>query len=87
MSARAWITAVLAASMLTTGCVIAPASTAGKACHLLNTALLEADMPPVWYDQTGDVLAACGIKDARDVAAEKACSVQQRNGYSCEVTP
>ena len=73
----------LAVACALSGCVIAPADMAGKACHLINTANLEAELAPAWHDGAGDVLVACGIRDAKLQAEIRACEAQRRNGYDC----
>ena len=75
--------AVLIAACLLPGCVIVPADTAGKACHLIYAANMEAELAPGWHDSAGDVLVACGIANARDIAEVRACEAQKRAGYDC----
>lgn len=77
------ILAALALACALTGCVIAPASTVGKACHLLNAAAMEAEMSPGWHDSAGDVLVECGIRDAKEQAEIRECEAQKRAGYDC----
>ena len=76
----------LAVACALSGCVIVPADTAGKACHLISIATLEAELSPAWHDSAGDVLVACGIRNAKEQAAIRTCEAQQRNGYECEDT-
>ncbi|QIL80824.1 hypothetical protein G7047_29305 [Diaphorobacter sp. HDW4A] len=55
------------------GCTVVPAQSAASGCRLLNIALDEADMASAWYEEAGDVLEECGMTDARERAAFKAC--------------
>jgi len=48
-----------------------------NACRLLDTAVNEAQMSEGWYIQAGQVLALCGIKDAPERAAGKACHARR----------
>lgn len=75
--------AVLIAACLLPGCVIVPADTAGKACHLIYAANMEAELAPAWHDDAGDVLVACGIQDAKALADIRVCEAQKRAGYEC----
>lgn len=75
------IALTLAAAVALSGCTVVPATTAHRACELLQTASDEADLAPAWYLQAGEVLERCGKPDAKAEAAVKDCFASARNGY------
>lgn len=74
---------ILSLWVLLAACTTVPLPTAQKACELLDIASAEADLAPAWYRDAGEVLEACGVKDAKAVADERTCAAQKRNGYEC----
>lgn len=71
--------AVAVAAVLLTACATPP-----DACRLLTIALDEAQMAEAWYIETGRVLTACGVANAAEVAAERACYARRFNDTSVE---
>ena len=67
------------AVVLVVGCTVVPAATAHRACELMSTALDEADMAEAWYIEAGQILQACGARDAMARSAIKACYARRKN--------
>ena len=81
---RMAIIALLCSAVLA-GCgTIKPSA---NACRLLAIALDEAEMAEAWYIETGDVLARCGMPNAAEKAAYKACVARRFNDPSVECKP
>jgi hypothetical protein len=76
--------AALAALLWLAGCTVVPASTAQRACELIEIASGEADLAPAWYADAGTVLERCGVQRARAVGEYRACMADKRNGYTAE---
>ena len=76
----------LAGVALLSGCTVVPLSTIKRGCDLLDTALDEAQMAEAWYIQAGEVLNACGARDALERAESRACYARRFNDNSvyCE---
>lgn len=66
-------------SLILAGCTVVPATTALSACELLDIAVSEAQMAEAWYLDAGQVLKACGVRDAEATAAHKACYARRFN--------
>ena len=79
---RMAIIALLCSAVLA-GCARPPAD----ACRLLAIALDEAEMAEAWYIEAGQVLVRCGIPNAAEVAASKACYARRVNDNRVECKP
>lgn len=80
---------ILIVAALLAGCVVVPMGAAQQTCRLLDIALDEAQMAEAWYLEAGNVLQACGARDAAERAESKACYARRFNDDSviCEPAP
>ena len=78
--------AVALVSISMAGCTVVPAKTAAQYCELLDIALQEGDFAEAWYISAGEVLDACGVRDAKPRAEYAACRTRRFNDTSvvCE---
>ena len=78
--------AVVLASLLLAGCTVVPTKTAAQYCELMDIALQEGDFAEAWYISAGEVLDACGVRDAKPRAEYAACRTRRFNDTSviCE---
>ena len=67
-------------AMVLAGCARPPAD----ACQLLAIAMDEGDFAEAWYTEAGQVLVRCGIPNAAEVAASKACAARRFNDSRVE---
>lgn len=76
-------------TVLLTGCAVVPLGKFNRACYLLDVALMEAQMAPGWHIEAGEVLEACGDKDAPGRAAYMACIASRINDNTvdCSTEP
>lgn len=79
------VSIALLCAAIVAGCGTIRPST--SACGLLAIALDEAEMAEAWYIETGDVLARCGMPNAAEKAAYKACIARRFNDSSVECKP
>jgi len=70
----------LLCALLLAGCARPPAD----ACQLLAIAMEEGDFAEAWYIEAGQVLVRCGIPNAAEVAASKACAARRFNDSRVE---
>ena len=70
----------LLCALLLAGCARPPAD----ACQLLAIAMEEGDFAEAWYIEAGQVLVRCGIPNAAEVAASKACYARRFNDSRVE---